>query len=71
MGFGIVAGEAKENDKPIADHFLHLLVHGVLHLLGYDHISDDDAEEMETTERRILAAINIADPYQSQPVDRT
>ena len=70
MGFGIVASEAKESGKPIADHFLHLLAHGVLHLLGYDHISDNDAEEMETTERRILAAIDIADPYQSQPVDR-
>lgn len=70
MGFGVVAHEAKENGKPIADHFLHLLTHGVLHLLGYDHMTDDDAEDMETTERRILAEIDIADPYQSQSVDR-
>ena len=69
MGFGVVAREAKESGKPIADHFLHLLAHGVLHLLGYDHITDDDAEDMENTERRILAAIDIADPYQSQLVD--
>ena len=70
MGFGIVAREAKESGKPIAEHFLHLLTHGVLHLLGYDHMADDEAEDMEAAERRILAAIDIADPYQSQPADR-
>jgi len=70
MGFGIVAREAKESGKPIAEHFLHLLTHGVFHLLGYDHMADDQAEDMEAAERRILAAIDIADPYQSQPADR-
>lgn len=57
------AREAAEQDKPMADHVLHLLVHGVLHLLGYDHIDDDDAELMEETERQILAQLGIADPY--------
>jgi len=55
--------EASEQNKTIADHWAHLVVHGTLHLLGYDHIESTDAEEMEALERTILAASGISDPY--------
>ena len=56
--------EAREQAKTPADHVAHLVVHGVLHLLGYDHETGDaDAEHMEALERRILARLGIADPY--------
>ena len=56
--------EAREQKKTPADHVAHLVVHGTLHLLGYDHeTSDADAERMEALERRILKKIGIADPY--------
>jgi probable rRNA maturation factor len=49
-----------------ADHYAHMVVHGTLHLLGYDHIDDADAERMEALETRILARLGIADPYAEQ-----
>lgn len=55
--------EAYEMGIGFSDHFTHLVVHGFLHLLGYDHIEDDEAEEMEGLETRILATLGIADPY--------
>ena len=55
--------EAAEAEKAPADHVLHLIVHGVLHLLGYDHIRDGDAARMETAEVAILATLGISDPY--------
>lgn len=55
--------EAAEAGKPIADHVLHLLVHGALHLLGYDHISDQDAAIMERVEAEVLGKLGISDPY--------
>ncbi|SDF75031.1 MULTISPECIES: rRNA maturation RNase YbeY [Thalassobaculum] len=58
-----VVREAAEQDKSVADHVSHLLVHGTLHLLGYDHGDDAEAEEMEALEREILAGLGIADPY--------
>ena len=58
-----VAGEARAQDKPVADHFRHLVVHGILHLLGYDHITDRDAAVMERLEVAALASLGIADPY--------
>lgn len=58
-----VLREAAEQDKSAADHTSHLLVHGVLHLLGYDHEHPDEAEEMESLEREVLARLGIADPY--------
>lgn len=59
----LVMQEALEQDKRLEDHYAHLVVHGTLHLLGYDHIEETDAETMEQLERDILATLSIADPY--------
>jgi probable rRNA maturation factor len=61
-----VEREAVELDKSFEDHLTHLMVHGFLHLLGYDHIEIDDAEKMETLETRILAELGLSDPYAGQ-----
>ena len=60
----IVEREAAEQSKALADHWGHMLVHGVLHLLGYDHMTGVEAEAMEGLERTILAGLGIADPYE-------
>jgi probable rRNA maturation factor len=61
---GVCAREAEERGIALADHAAHLLVHGTLHLLGYDHVdSDEEAEAMEAIERRALARLGLADPY--------
>ncbi|MEY4697769.1 MAG: hypothetical protein RIT14_2197 [Pseudomonadota bacterium] len=57
------AREAAEQGKPMGDHVTHLVVHGVLHLLGYDHVEDEDAELMEGHEVAILASLGLSDPY--------
>lgn len=57
------AREAAESGKPFGDHVTHLVVHGILHLLGYDHIRDGDAELMEGIETEILGKLGIPDPY--------
>jgi probable rRNA maturation factor len=59
--------EAAAEGKPVAHHVAHLAVHGFLHLLGYDHESDEEADEMERLEARILARLNIPDPYATRP----
>lgn len=59
----VVAQEAIEQGKPIEHHYAHMVVHGILHLMGYDHIDDQEAEEMEQFERELLAELNIPDPY--------
>ena len=59
----VVRREAAEQGKTLADHLSHLVVHGVLHLLGFDHEQNDEAEEMEGLEVACLAALGIADPY--------
>jgi len=63
IALGTVEREAKAQGKTLQDHLTHLMVHAVLHLLGYDHESDPDADEMEALERKALAALGIADPY--------
>jgi probable rRNA maturation factor len=55
--------EAEAQGKPMADHVTHLIVHAVLHLLGYDHVEDEDAALMEALEVRILASLGVSDPY--------
>jgi probable rRNA maturation factor len=58
--------EADEDEKSFANHLSHLAIHGFLHLVGYDHEKDDEAEEMEALEREILATLGIPDPYADQ-----
>jgi probable rRNA maturation factor len=64
-----VAAEASAQDKPFDHHLVHLVVHGFLHLLGYDHDSDEKADDMERRERDILARLDIPDPYVSRHAD--
>ncbi|AGM45241.1 MULTISPECIES: rRNA maturation RNase YbeY [Aeromonas] len=59
----VVEREAAEQGKPLMAHWAHMVVHGSLHLLGYDHIEDDEAEEMEALERDIMQELGFADPY--------
>ena len=59
----MVAAEAEDRAIPRAAHATHLIVHGLLHLLGYDHETDDDAERMEALEREALAGLGLPDPY--------
>jgi probable rRNA maturation factor len=59
----VVAREAREQGKPLAAHWAHMIVHGTLHLLGFDHARPADARRMEGRERALLARIGIADPY--------
>ncbi|MDD5273667.1 MAG: rRNA maturation RNase YbeY [Methylovulum sp.] len=59
----VLAAEALEQGKPLLDHWAHIVIHGLLHLLGYDHIDDADAEEMEGKEIGFLQQLNIRNPY--------
>jgi probable rRNA maturation factor len=63
IAFETTAREARDEGKPLAHHVTHLAVHGFLHLVGYDHQSDAEAETMEQLERDILARLNVPDPY--------
>ena len=58
-----IAREADEQGKSFEEHLTHLSIHGTLHLLGYDHIDDDDAQEMEALEVEILESLNVKNPY--------
>ncbi|MFC3152143.1 rRNA maturation RNase YbeY [Litoribrevibacter euphylliae] len=60
----VVEQEAQEQGKPLKNHWAHMVIHGILHLLGYDHIDDEEAEEMESLETDILSQLEIPDPYQ-------
>ena len=64
-----VTREAESLQIPVADHLMHLFVHGMLHLFGYDHIDDDMAETMESLEIKFLANIGIANPYQDTQLE--
>ena len=63
LAHGVCAAEAAEKGASLADHATHLVVHGVLHLLGHDHATEDEAAAMEAIERDVLAGLGIADPY--------
>ncbi|MBU6373991.1 MAG: rRNA maturation RNase YbeY [Alphaproteobacteria bacterium] len=63
LGLGVVTAEAAAQSKTVEAHTAHMLVHGFLHLLGYDHENETDAERMERRERAILAELGYADPY--------
>jgi probable rRNA maturation factor len=64
LAYGVCAAEAADKNVPVETHAAHLVVHGTLHLLGYDHeTSEEDAEAMEALEREALAALGISDPY--------
>jgi probable rRNA maturation factor len=64
LAHGICAREAAEQGKTLAAHLQHLVAHGVLHLVGYDHEDDAEAEVMEDLERRVLASLGLPDPYE-------
>ncbi len=64
LAHGICAREASEKGVSLADHAAHLIVHGVLHLLGHDHMNDVDADAMEAIERAAMASLGLHDPYQ-------
>ena len=59
----LLAQEAAQQHKNVTDHWAHLIIHGTLHLQGFDHIEDQEAEEMEALEGQLLASLNIANPY--------
>jgi probable rRNA maturation factor len=63
LAYEICAEEAERDGKTLLDHTVHLVLHGVLHLNGLDHIKEDEAEEMEALEREALEAVGISDPY--------
>jgi len=69
LAYGVCAREAQAQEKSLAHHLLHLTTHGVLHLLGYDHETDADAEVMEALERDILAGLGVPDPYAAEHRD--
>jgi probable rRNA maturation factor len=70
LAFGTVAGEAAAQGKTLAAHLAHLVVHGVLHLLGWDHEDAAEAEHMEAHETAVLAGLGVADPYRASGTPR-
>ncbi|MFQ6372187.1 rRNA maturation RNase YbeY [Shewanella sp. YIC-542] len=62
----VVENEAQEQHKTLAEHWAHMVVHGCLHLLGYDHINDAEAEEMEAIETELIESLGFSDPYKEQ-----
>jgi len=70
LAYETIEREAAEAGKSFGDHFTHLIVHGLLHLFGYDHINDSEAEAMEAIEIRILATLGIDNPYADAPLMR-
>lgn len=65
----VLEREAAEQNKPLHNHWAHIVIHGTLHLLGYDHIDDADAEEMETKEIELLQTLSIPNPYEEDGTD--
>jgi probable rRNA maturation factor len=62
----VVAEEAREQEKSLEAHWAHMTIHGMLHLLGYDHIDDDEAAEMEALETKLLLALHYPSPYEAE-----
>jgi probable rRNA maturation factor len=70
IAFDTTEREAQQSGIDLDDHLRHLVVHGMLHLLGYDHISDDQAAMMEPLETKVLAQLGVTDPYNSEVTER-
>lgn len=68
MAYQYMVAEAKNDNKILKNHTAHLLIHGILHLFGYDHLSDPQAGRMERLETKIMAALGLPDPYEIRPV---
>ncbi|WP_166254133.1 rRNA maturation RNase YbeY [Marinobacter salicampi] len=66
----VVRDEALEQGKTLSNHWAHMIIHGMLHLQGYDHINDDDAEIMESLEIRLLRELGIGNPYESEETEQ-
>lgn len=71
IAYETVLREASEEGKSTLDHLAHLTIHGLLHLVGFDHETDAEAEQMEALEREILASLNISDPYRTSNRERS
>ena len=71
IAYETVAREAEEEAKSFRDHYMHMVLHGFLHLIGYDHETDEEADEMEALETRILGELGVADPYAMTSGDLT
>jgi probable rRNA maturation factor len=69
IAYGVCVREAAEQGKRLEHHLMHLVAHGVLHLVGYDHQSESEAEEMEALERRVLDGLGAPDPYRTDAPD--
>jgi probable rRNA maturation factor len=69
LAYETCAREAEEQSKSLSDHLAHLVAHGVLHLLGWDHETDAEAEAMEALERKVMARLGVPDPYLARGVD--
>ena len=69
IAYETVAREAQEEGKTFRDHYMHMVLHGFLHLLGYDHETDAEADEMEALEIRVLDGLGVADPYATLDLD--
>jgi probable rRNA maturation factor len=71
LAYETTRAEAREQNLGLQDHAAHLVVHGVLHLLGFDHMDDEEAERMEALERAALASLGVADPYVEENATRS
>ena len=70
LAYGVSAREAEDKGVTLEDHTAHLIVHGVLHLLGHDHMNDVDADAMEAIERAAMASLGLHDPYQDSEIPK-